>query len=427
MKRTPKTPGGQPSDSTDKGPWTVKAGSVVVKVYRYKDARGDGRFQVSDYTTGTRRLRTFSSLEEAKVEAERIGRFLARGDSFAAGFGSADRASLARAKQLLEPTGVALEMAIGAFVEAFGVLGGNRVVEAAKYFASRSKAILQCKAVAEAVQEMVEDKLAKGARVRHVDDLRTRLRRFAEDFKVQVAAPSESDLQHWLDRQKFSPANARNFRRVLSNFFNWCIRRGYRHSGDNPADGLDTGRVQAAETGIFTADEFRRLLLAAAPDFRCLLAIGGLAGLRPNECQRLDWSDVDLANRTIRVGASQAKTRSRRIVPICDSLASWLQPHAKPSGALWTGKGDRYSKIQKKIAETAGVEWRFDALRHSYATHRLTLIKNEGQVAAELGNSPDVVHKHYRALSTESAAQAWFNVRLESDAGVIPMTITSTA
>ena len=130
----------------------------------------------------------------------------------------------------------------------------------------------------------------------------------------------------------------------------------------------------------------RRLLQAADSDFRCLLAIGGLAGLRPNECQRLDWSDVDLANRTIRVGSSQAKTRSRRIVPICDALASWLAPHAKPSGPLWTGQGDRYSKIQRDIAEAAGVQWKFDGLRHSYATHRLTLTKNEGQVAAELGN-----------------------------------------
>lgn len=42
--------------------------------------------------------------------------------------------------------------------------------------------------------------------------------------------------------------------------------------------------------------------------------------------ERLDWKAVDLERKFIEVRASEAKTASRRIIPISDNLAAWLTP-----------------------------------------------------------------------------------------------------
>jgi len=57
-----------------------------------------------------------------------------------------------------------------------------------------------------------------------------------------------------------------------------------------------------------------------------LLAIGAFSGIRMAELARLDWTAVDLDRRHIEVRAGQAKTSSRRLIPISDNLIEWLTP-----------------------------------------------------------------------------------------------------
>jgi integrase len=44
------------------------------------------------------------------------------------------------------------------------------------------------------------------------------------------------------------------------------------------------------------------------------------------ELSRLHWNAIDLERGIIEVRAGQAKTASRRIIPISDNLRQWLQP-----------------------------------------------------------------------------------------------------
>ena len=55
--------------------------------------------------------------------------------------------------------------------------------------------------------------------------------------------------------------------------------------------------------------------------------------------------------------------------------------------------------------------WPQDVLRHSYGTYRLALKKSRSQVADEMGNSPEIIKKHYRRPVPERTAQAWFAIR----------------
>ncbi|MCP5517097.1 MAG: hypothetical protein H7A45_07570 [Verrucomicrobiales bacterium] len=53
-------------------------------------------------------------------------------------------------------------------------------------------------------------------------------------------------------------------------------------------------------------------------------------------------------------------------------------------------------------------DWPKDVLRHTAASHLLTLKKDAAGVALELGNSPQVLLTHYRELVTrDQAAEFW--------------------
>ena len=211
-------------------------------------------------------------------------------------------------------------------------------------------------------------------------------------------------------RKKLSPQSALNFRRVISNFTGFCIRRGYLPKGWDEVDRIERPKVRPSEIAIYRPDEFARLLASAPREFLPALAIAGFAGLRSAEIERLAWEDIDLASGFITVGAAQSKTASRRIVPICEALAKWLNLCAEEHGPVWAGEHDGFYDAQQATARAAGVDWKGNALRHSYASYRFAQTMDAGRVAGELGNSAAVVHKHYRQLALPADAAKWFAI-----------------
>lgn len=394
-----------------KGPEKVTVGNVSVKIYSRLTKAGSYRvWEVADYSHGSRRLRSFSDHNEARREAEKIARLMASGEAHAAQMRGTDAASYGRAIELLRPTGLPIEVAAAVVAEAVKILGGNRIIEAAKEFARRHPETMPAKPVADVVAELLEMKKGK-ASLRHLEDLRARLNRFAEAFKVNVATITGPDVQRWLDGFDAAPQTVKNYRTVVHQLFQFAERRGYIVKGSNPV--ADTEKPEVKNGGsveIYTPGELARLLSAAPANFLPSLAIGAFAGLRSAEIERLDWREIDLAGGHITVAADKAKTASRRIVPIVPALAAWLTPYAKKTGLVWTGDHKEFYEAQKATATAAGLSWKTNALRHSFISYRLADIQNAAQVALEAGNSAAVIFKHYRELVRPDAAQRWFSV-----------------
>src|SRR6185369_9281178 len=111
------------------------------------------------------------------------------------------------------------------------------------------------------------------------------------------------------------------------------------------------------------------LLKYSRPEMVPFLAIGAFAGLRSAEIERLDWSEVHLDERFIEVKAGKAKTASRRVVPITDNLAKWLEQVARKSGLVWElGHPYFYQRLRETAKATGGkaieaVKWKHNALR----------------------------------------------------------------
>jgi integrase len=71
---------------------------------------------------------------------------------------------------------------------------------------------------------------------------------------------------------------------------------------------------------IFTPKEMARVLEHAEPALIPFLTIGTFVGLRHAEIARLEWPQVRPDDDFSEVKASNAKTASRRLVPISENL-----------------------------------------------------------------------------------------------------------
>jgi integrase len=440
--------GGMKHKARRKKPETVSVGNVHVRVYRRTrpTANGEKRtvYEVSDYTSGARRLRGFTDHAKAIKEAEKICRALSSGDVQAATMRNAEAASYGRAVELLRPTGAALELAAGTYAKAFEILGGDAVIEAAQFYSRHRADQVTRKPVADVVAELIATKEARGKSVRYIEDLRARLSRFAESFGadasvitepewkdaegkdtrnrgVDVSTITGPEVQGWLDRLDVSAQTSKNFRTVLGTLFTFAESRGYVFKGGNPVQDTESISANGGTIEIFTPEEIALLLKAASKDFLPFLALGAFAGLRSAEIQRIEWRNVDLPGGFVHVDTDKSKTRSRRLVPILPNLAAWLAAYSKQKGKVWKGSPDDLRDARAATVGKAKTGWKDNGLRHSFISYRLADIQNAAQVALEAGNSPNVVFKHYRELVKPSAAKAWFAVAPETPVNVVSM------
>jgi hypothetical protein len=106
-------------------------------------------------------------------------------------------------------------------------------------------------------------------------------------------------------------------------------------------------------------------------------------------------------------------------VPISDNLAAWLSPYLKKSDPVWPHGHDYFYESQRAVALKAGVKWKQNALRHSFISYRMAMLKDANQVALEAGNSPDIIFRNYLELVTQTQAKNWFGIEPEAKRNVI--------
>ena len=234
------------------------------------------------------------------------------------------------------------------------------------------------------------------------------MRRFAESFPSPILHIKSHQIDEWLRKLGGAPRTRNSVHTSIRTFFSWAKTRSYLPKNEpTEAEALSKVKVSDTETGIFTPAQIRSLLNIAAPDMIPFIALGAFAGLRAAEIARLDWSAIDLTRKIIPLRADQAKTASRRIVPVSDNLRAWLLTCDKNGRVVPT------AEMQKRVAPLAKIlafDWPNNVLRHSFISYRIAVVKSAEQVALEAGNSPSTIFKHYRELATEEQANEWFGV-----------------
>ena len=124
----------------------------------------------------------------------------------------------------------------------------------------------------------------------------------------------------------------------------------------------------------------------------------------------LDWSNVNLAKRFIRVLPETSKTGAGRLVDISDNLLLWLAKYYKASGPV-APTPPTFKRHRQNIMKKAELKrWLPDVARHTYATMHFAMHENQDKLQAMMGHSGKayVLTKHYKGLATkEEAVEFW--------------------
>lgn len=385
----------------------VKVGSVSVPIYRSEN-NGLPRYFVAFYHNGQRVRRSFSDLEEAKKEARKAAQKIMAGFSHANDLSTSDREVYLNAKICLEKSGHSLLPAVQEYAQCHELLGGGSLLGAIKDYVERNKGVRTGVTVADAAKEFLKAKEADGMSTRYMAQLRSDVNRFVAAFPCHILHIKSHQIDEWLRKLGGAPRTRNSTHTSICTFFSWAKSASYlAKNEETEAEALSKVKTGDTETEIFKPEQMKTILDAATPEMVPFIVLGAFAGMRAAEIVRINWSAVDFGRKIIMIRAGQAKTASRRIIPISENLAAWLRPHA---GEGLIVKNDEIYRKVTSLARKLEIEWPHNVLRHSYISYRIAKIKNAQEVALEAGNSPTIIFKHYRELATEDDADRWFEI-----------------
>jgi site-specific recombinase XerD len=261
----------------------------------------------------------------------------------------------------------------------------------------------------------IERRLAELTCSAYERDVTACLRFLQAEGITDLRAVRPPDLRRFLaDEAVRRPAPSSQARTVaaLKCFFRFCVENEYLER--DPALVLRTPKKREALPDVLDHRELARLLRAIdradvwQRHFRgrrerdkLMLALLAYAGLRHSELLGLDWEDVDLERRLLRV--RKAKGGRQRVVPIHPALfplfVEYIAVRAgDPERALFIGvQGRRLNSTQLKqvfarYVHASGVDTRKrvtpHTLRHVFASELLDAGANLRQIQELLG------HKH---------------------------------
>jgi integrase len=354
-----------------------------------------------------RRVRFFfKTMEEAQTKAALMGVKRENEGSNSFGMSASARHDAEAAIALLSPHGRTLK-------------------EAAEFLLANIDLLKEPKTVTEVVSLLLESKEKNQRASRYVQDLRHKLAtrfaaRFGDRLIHTITARELEDYVHGL--QGVGGITRNGYQRALSVLFSFALKRKYTLR--NPALEIERANVEIEKPGILTIAEAEALMRHAVPALLPALGLGLFAGLRPQaEIWRLDWSSIDLADRTIDIQKSK-NVASHRFVRISPNLAEWLRPHLKKHGPV-SPIGDAYNwRLQKSremaalALQKAGVDatnllaWPQDCLRHMFATCHYAAFKNAGDTAEQIGHVGKLgtFFRHYRNRIKEADALAYWEI-----------------
>ncbi len=297
--------------------------------------------------------------------------------------------------------------------------------------------------VEKAAQEMLLGMAKNRLSGRHIKATESYLNQFSlAHGKDTVASVNAQKIQAWLESKKMSDVTFNTKLRYLRSFFAFCQKKKY--AKENPANEVSFKKVTSAVPRLLSPSDLRVILAASDETIRPALVLQAFCGVRSAELARVEWKDL-LQSGHLQIGADKAKTAKRRLTPIPSTALRYLLSVRKASGAIFPApKVDAWVKELKEAGEAPsasevegrrtdalnvalhavkaacpGVKWGSNALRASALSYRLAETKDAAATALEMGNSPAVLLRDYRELTTEAEAKEWFDVDPKTPAGKV--------
>lgn len=238
-------------------------------------------------------------------------------------------------------------------------------------------------------------------------DFRFASRRFLQEFSGRIISSiTDAEITSWLNAN-FSKASYRaNILRTIRPAFSYAVRRKIIPS--SPFSTIEQPRLKRKDgIDIFTPEEAQRLLAVAPPDCKAAYALLLFAGIRPHELTQLRWMHVK--DGFIHITPSIAKTSQVRNVEIEDTLVPFLAHRGAPDALICPPNWKRKNQAARAAA---GLSYRQDTARHSYASYYLAKYKSLDALKMNLGHSrsSNMLFAHYRAAATPAEAERYWSI-----------------
>ncbi|MEQ1851401.1 MAG: hypothetical protein ABMA01_07390 [Chthoniobacteraceae bacterium] len=221
-------------------------------------------------------------------------------------------------------------------------------------------------------------------------------------------------------RKKAGAVTRQSYIRAISAFYGWCVRKGYRL--DNPLPKLRK-QLPKTEVSILSIEAAEKVLNAAHREEIATVSLALFSGIRIAEFHKrvrdsrggerdvwLDWKDVDLKALQIFVAPELDKNRHGRYVDISRNAVIWLNEVKRAFGPVMP---ENWRERRQAIEKRSGVELPQNVLRHSYCSYRIALDQDYHKAAANVGNSPAMLRKHYVRVMPRKLGEAYFRIGLK--------------
>jgi integrase len=218
-----------------------------------------------------------------------------------------------------------------------------------------------------------------------------------------------NDIDLLLKGLKISNTTRRKYRLYVRMFFSWVKDEG--HLLQNPTDGIFY-KPDDFNGDFYTPEVTKRLLRYVVEHEKDLVGYYALltfAGLRPSEGARVQWQDYSAKTNELYV--RKGKTQARHII-LKPVAVEWMTFHRgnTPKDAPFISLkslGNREKAIRHAVLNG---EWVQDGLRHGFGTYFKALTKSIAEVADYMGNSPDIVKRHYARTIPKDECDAFWNL-----------------
>lgn len=389
-----------------------KRGSAPVRVYWTPD-KGKPGWTVSWVAPEGRVRKWFSSRGKAEEFASEVGGQLKQGITKV--ISTEEMASLQRAREILQPFKVSIEVAAAEWAEAAKRSDRTPLGEILSFWEDHKARVVI--SLAEAVDEFLRSKKEDLTdEARHVSDLETTVGGFRDGNSGTVDKLTPERVYNWLvslrkqGGGKPGPQTFNHQRARLLNFLHFARRsRWLSFDVDRFAEDYPPREVRRAPVEIFAPAEMVKLFRAARLEEIPALVLGGFSGLRPSESIRVNSSGLDFKAGAVFGFAGKVRTAGDRVAPLPACAIAWLAPLGLEGRVVSTYTNpDSLSHAFLKLAERAGVKWKHDGLRHSFVSYRLSVIGNIDQVSEETGTEKKTLRKHYRRPVLREVADEWF-------------------
>jgi integrase len=293
--------------------------------------------------------------------------------------------------------------------------------ETVAFYKRHHVAIVDSVTVSEAIQKLLAAKKADGKSTRYLGDLRARLARFSEDYgDYKIAEIGSPQISNWLRSLPLAPRTRNTFCARLSVLFKFAIEQQW--TLDNPVTKSMLAKAHKAHTGILSPEQYAAILTFASDETRPFWLLGGFAGIRSAEIQRLSWSDIDWEHRLIKIDDTKSKTARERFVDICDAALAWLAPYRRARGPICPVTGshlyERLEADRKRVGITEPLP--SNALRHSFGSYHLAIHNDAGKTSLQLGHmKAALVFEHYRLRVLPTEAAKWWAIYPEASSRVV--------